>query len=56
MRFRLRTLMIVLALGPMVLVVVYFQVDEYQGRQRATAYLRRIAIASQNDSGGNIFT
>jgi hypothetical protein len=51
LRYKLRTLLILLAVGPPMLGVIYRKVDEYQRQHRASAHLRQIGLALANYHG-----
>jgi hypothetical protein len=50
MRYRLRTLMIVLALGPPIIAIIYWPVKDYVDRQRASRQLREIGLSVRYQS------
>ena len=51
MRYRLRTLLILMAIGPPVLAWIHHKVDEYQRRQHVSLHLRQIGLGLQNYHG-----
>jgi hypothetical protein len=55
MRFRLRSLMILLTAGPPIGALGYQRFEAYQRRHRASEHLKQIGLSLQNYSGGNIF-
>jgi hypothetical protein len=54
LRYKLRTLLILLAVGPPLLGVIYSKVDEYQHRQRLSALLKQIGLGLQNYHGDSV--
>jgi hypothetical protein len=50
MRFRLRTLLIVLALGPIVLAVAWWLVEPYMIRRPPSERLRQLGLQLQNET------